>query len=232
MKQILVGQNIPRKCRDSLEKMGYNTVLLPPFSRLQKGVSTHADMLVFKGKNGLFVHVDYYLENKELFDSLGVKIIKSDENIDSDYPHDILFNAVVSGDTLFSNTDYTSKFIKAETKTHIRVKQGYTACSTCRVTENAFITADEGLYNAYRQNGVDALLIEKGHVLLPFYDCGFIGGASVRLENTLCFFGKIEDHPSYCSMVNFAKKYKIELKSLSDEALVDIGGGILNNLPL
>ena len=53
MKQILVGQNIPRKCRDSLEKMGYNTVLLPPFSRLQKGVSTHADMLVFKGKNGL-----------------------------------------------------------------------------------------------------------------------------------------------------------------------------------
>ncbi len=227
MKQILVGQNISRKCKDSLEQMGYKTVLLPPFSRLQKGVSTHADMLVFKGENGLFVHREYYGENKKLFDSLGVNIIKTDENISSDYPYDILFNAVVSGVTLFSNTDYTSKLIKEETKTHIRVKQGYTACSTCRVTDRAFITADEGLYNAYKQNGIDVLMIEKGHIELPFYDYGFIGGASIRLENALCFFGKVEDHPSYEAITVFVKKYGVEICSLSDEKLMDIGSAVL-----
>jgi len=229
MKQILVGQNIPRKCKDSLENMGYDIVLLPPFSKLQKGVSAHADMLVFKGKRGLFVHADYYGENKELFDSLGVNIIKTDENIDKDYPHDILFNAVVSGDTLFSNTEYTSRLIKEETSRHVRVRQGYTGCSTCKVTDGAFITSDEGLYKAYQQNGLDVLLIEKGNIDLPFYDAGFIGGACVRLDDTLCFFGRIEDHPSYDEIAVFAKGCGVKIISLSDEKLLDLGGAVLLN---
>ena len=228
MKRILVGQNISSKCKKSLVDLGYNIVELPAFSRLSKGVSTHADMLLFKGKNGLFVHADYYKENRALFDSLGVEIITTDEHIEGDYPHDILFNAIVSGEVLFSNTEYTSRLIRNETGVHVRVKQGYTACSTCRVTENAFITSDKGLYDSYRQNGLDVLLIEKGHIRLPFYDYGFIGGASVRLDEYLGFFGKIEAHPSFCEMVEFARKYNVKIKSLSDEALVDIGGAIVN----
>ena len=229
MKKLLVGQNIPPKCKDALLQMGYNVIPLPPFSRLQKGVSTHADMLVFKGKNGLFVHEDYYNENEDLFESLGVNIIKSDENIGDKYPRDILFNAVVSGDTLFSNTEYTSRLIKEETERRVKVKQGYTACSTCRLNDTAFITADEGLYNTYKQNGIDVLLIEKGHVELTFYDCGFIGGASVRLDECVCFFGRIEEHPSYGSIKRFAEKHGVNIISLSDEKLLDLGGAVLLN---
>lgn len=229
MKKLLVGQNIPQKCRYTLMQMGCNVITLPPFSKLQKGVSTHADMLVFNGKRGLFVHADYYGENKELFDSLGVNVIKTDENIDKDYPNDILFNAVVTGEILFSNTEYTSRLIKDETSRHVRVRQGYTSCSTCRVADDAFITSDEGLYKAYQQNGIDVLLIEKGHIDLPFYDYGFIGGASVRLDDALCFFGRIEDHPGYEQIAGFAKKYGVKIISLSDEKMIDLGSAVLLN---
>ncbi len=227
MNKILVGDNISEKCKNSLRTMGCEIVVLPPFSELARGVSNHADMLVYRGKRGIFVHEIYYSENRELFDSLGVKIIKSDEDIGKEYPNDILFNAIVSGEHLFSNTPYTSKLIKEETKHHVFVKQGYTGCSTCKVADNAFITSDKGLYRVYKQYGIDVLLVEKGHIVLHFYDYGFIGGSSVLLGDNLCFFGNIEEHPNYDDIVRFAKKYGVSVVSLSDEKLMDIGSAVV-----
>ena len=60
----------------------------------------------------------------------------------------------------------------------VNVSQGYAKCSTCVVGEDAIITYDRGIAKAADAAGMDVLVIEPGHVDLPGYDTGFIGGAS------------------------------------------------------
>ena len=93
--------------------MGYEVVTLPPFSKLQEGVCCHTDMLLFYFGEKLYVHKEYYEINKSLFENLGVELVLSEENIEKDYPKDVLFNAVLTSEkTLFARLDSVSKYIK------------------------------------------------------------------------------------------------------------------------
>ena len=228
IKTVLVGNNITNKCENSLTQMGYRIVKLPEYSYLQKAVSNHADMLLFYDGNRIITHKGYYYENKSLFDGLDKEIVLSDEPIGAEYPNDILFNAVLTErGQLFSKTDYTSILIKEMSKRNINVKQGYTACSTCKVSPSDYITTDEGLWRAYTENGINTLIVSKEGIILPGYDCGFIGGATVCLPEGVCFFGNALLHPDYEKITEFADKAGKKIISLSEEKIMDIGGAVV-----
>ena len=66
----------------------------------------------------------------------------------------------------------------------------------------------EDILNAMKQNGIDTLLISEGHVDLPGYSYGFIGGASAKISsNEVFFFGNIEAHRNYNEIHEFLKKH-------------------------
>lgn len=220
---FFVSRGISPSCLDALIARVGEVILLPPFARLQSGVASHADMLLFPTDGGLIVHGEYFDANKALFD--GVKIIEADGNAAPDYPNDISLNALdAGGGRLISLTERTDGRIKALYKTHIRVKQGYTRCS-CAKVGSGFITSDRGIYTALRANGVPSLLIRPGYVRLPGYDTGFIGGASAWLsDGETAFFGDVTRHPDYAEMADFARDAGAALVPLSDEELTDIGG--------
>ena len=208
--------------------MGYEIVKMPSFDKLQQGVSTHVDMLLFFDGDSIVTHVDYYNENKGIFDSLGVNVITTDECVEKAYPNDILFNCILTNNkVLFAKKDCASRLIRERVERIVDVKQGYTACSTCRVSDDAFITTDMGLYKAYTANNIDCLLVEKEGISLPGYDCGFVGGASVVLDDSVCFFGDVTEHKDYKNIVSFVEKYGKKVVSLSNEKLTDIGGSVV-----
>ena len=76
--------------------------------------------------------------------------------------------------------------------------------------------------------GKNCLLIEKGFVKLDGYDYGFIGGASMFLENhsTLIFTGDITKHPNYNILKDFCNSINIEIDWINEIQLTDIGGMI------
>ncbi len=223
---LLIGNSLPENCRVSLEKAGYEVFLLPPFPRLPEEVASHCDMLLFGFEDGVILCRDYYLENRRFFDGLGIRLVLTDETLTDKYPGDILFNALDAGDgVLVSNTGGTSKTVLRLYKTTISVRQGYTRCSTAKVGKG-FLTADRGIFGALVSLGREVLLIKEGGVVLPGYGHGFIGGASLSLdEKTTAFFGDITSHPSFCEISEFAKMLGVTLVSLSNGPLFDCGGG-------
>ncbi len=228
MKRILVGEGISAGCEISLKEMGYTVIKLPKFDRLQDGVASHADMLLFLNDGVLYTHEEYYKKNKAILDLAEVKVKTTDEPVSKGYPKDILFNAVLTKDKiLFSRNDSTSELITALAERKVDVKQGYTACSTCRVDDNNFITTDKGLYKAYTDNGINSLLVEKGDILLPGYNCGFIGGCSVVLADSVCFFGDVDKHRDFDLIKRFIENTGKKIISLSAEKLTDIGGAVV-----
>lgn len=227
---VLSSTALPQKCVTSLRSLDFEIILMPPYKRLQAPVSSHPDMLTFVLRDKYLCTKEYYNLAKDAFEkinSLGYSPILTDEVPSEKYPSDILFNALTLGDKLLCFESKVSKelirFAKDNGLQIINTKQGYTKCSVCKISENAIITADKGISEIARANGIDVLLINEGNVKLDGYEYGFIGGASGLFDNTVYFCGDIMKHPNGKEIADFCKKHKKEYICLSNEELFDVG---------
>ena len=220
-----LSSNADKRIIESLQREGFDVIPLAPFSALQNPVDTHADMLLLAVGDVVFAPKGYEIES-----SLP-KVIAIDESMGEKYPNDVALNIAIVGKNAFCNKKFASKTVQkylAENGFSIHhVAQGYAHCSTCIVSENALITADFGIFKAAQDVGIDALLISSGHISLPPYDYGFIGGASGSCREKIYFCGVLNSHPDGEIIRQFCEKHGKIVVELFDSPLIDIGGILL-----
>ena len=184
-------------------------------------ISTHADILLCQ--LGLW-------EKAQVFHGDPEKLARN-------YPGNICYNAVCTGKYFIHNLQYTDPDLlaaagtKAEAEhtnlTKIHVKQGYTRCSLLPVDDRSFITSDTGIAKTLADYDTDVLLISPGHILLPGFDYGFIGGTGGGLplasRRRLVVNGNIETHPDYKKIATFLEDRDIDLYDPNNSPLMDIG---------
>lgn len=218
-----LSQKADKRIIEALGQEGYNVVPLAPFSALSHPVDTHADMLLLAVGDTIFVHKDYEIEFNGFKNT-----IKVDEPISSKYPNDVLLNIAIVGKNVFCNTKYASKTVIKHLEDNNyaihHVEQGYAHCSTCIVSENAIISADFGILQKAQKMGIDALLITSGHISLPPYNYGFIGGSCGSCGDKIYFCGALKYHPDGDKIRAFCEKHQKIVIELLDAPLVDIGG--------
>ncbi len=92
------------------------------------------------------------------------------------------------------------------------------------VDGRSVLTADEGIYRTLSGLAdLDVLKVTPGHVELPGFDTGFLGGASGRVENTMLFCGDLSRHPDYYEIVTFIMSRGLDLKFFDSFPLLDVG---------
>ena len=227
----LVDCRASTACISAIREHNFEPILIPPARCLQTGVSSHADMLLFIGFGRLFCHARYYEENKQLIDRIAdlasLELTLSKEAWSADYPHDVLFNACLVGKSLICNKKTVSKLILDAAEEHnfnvINVPQGYTKCSVCVVSDNAVITSDNAIAKACTDANVKVLTVCEGHISLPPYEFGFIGGASGLCGDKVYFCGSLNSHPDALSIIDFCRAYGKDTVSLGNHGLLDIG---------
>ena len=226
MKYVILDIQAPRDAVASLESMGFHPIFLPPFSALPTPVASHPDMLIFLGAE-LYCHRDYIelaREELELISGItGLSLAPTDEFIGNEYPHDVLFNGFCAGNILFGKLANLSHKLTDCFEHKVDLRQGYAKCSTCKVTDRAFITADPSIKKALLAQGFDVLEICPGHVSLPGYEYGFIGGASGSDSERVYFCGSLETHPCGQAIAEFCKSHGKEAVSLINAPLYDVG---------
>ena len=236
MKILLLSIDTPREITESLSALGYKIFALPRHEKLPTAIASHPDSLVFRGKDRIILDEEYYLKNRELFSEISsicptLRIDLSSDTLSKKYPYDARLNAISLGKRLFCKAATISRKILDYADDYslevIDTKQGYPACSTLKITENAVICADGGLAKTYRSCGITVYEIASGGISLPPYEYGFIGGASVRIEGTICFFGDLASHPSERAVYDTLRDYSLSVVSLGGGILRDLGGGIL-----
>ena len=94
-------------------------------------------------------------------------------------------------------------------------------CLTC---DGFFITADPSLAAAADAEGLDPLVIKEGHISLPGYGTGFIGGASGAVGKRVFFFGDLFSHPDGEAIAKRISDAGFEFVCLSGGPLLDSGG--------
>lgn len=217
-----------KKIIENLKNLGVNPIIITACPDLSIPVNSHADMLIHTvGGNRVYVSGEY--EYTTELRKYGFCVEMIDKKLSSVYPNDVLLNiANINGNIFCNEKIYKSNlmdYYKRNANKIIFVNQGYSKCSTCIITECAIITSDTSIYNAARINGFDVLKIREGFISLPGYNHGFIGGCSGLIDkNILAFTGNIKEHPDYFEIKAFAQNYNINLLSLTNNTLNDIGG--------
>lgn len=230
MNYVAASSLLPEKCASALQKAGFSIIYLPPWERLQKGVSGHPDMLFFPFQDKYVSSNEYCQLAKrsfELINGLGYTPILTDELPSSDYPGDVLFNCLPLGNSIYGLKKATSKKIIELAEIHsldfVNVRQGYTKCSVFKLSEEAIITSDRSIAQAAATKGIDVLVIGGGNIRLDGYDFGFIGGTGGVFGDKAYFCGDIYRHPDGNSIAEFCAKHKKSCICLSDDILFDVG---------
>lgn len=224
----VAGKGI-EKYKTELENLGIQVVITEIEQNVPKPVRFHADLSVNYIGNGEVVLTQTQVKLKTALEKLGCKCYSINEALGNAYPEDCKLNCVCNRSDLICNFGIVSDKIKelCKGKNIINTRQGYTKCSLCPVSDGAFITDDKSIAVALKNAKYDVLEVEKGSVALDGYDYGFIGGACSKVsENVLAFFGNAKEHKSYEDIKAFCGNCKVDLLSLGNGRLYDIGSFI------
>ena len=217
--------------KDYLRSRKFEISEFGPIEGLPEGIACHPDLLYCRLTQG------------ELF--------RGDEGrLSADYPGDIIYNACSTGKYFLHNLKYTAPELLAAAKAagleFIDIPQGYAKCSIAVVSENAVITYDRGIASAIAavggkvisydatldcsvtdksRNTLEVLLITPGHINLPGYNTGFIGGCTGLdyIHNELIFNGDLSLHPDGDSIREFVESHGVTIKDFPGRPLTDIG---------
>lgn len=197
--------------KTALKELGYALKFTVPSKNLHPSVAAHADMLMCR-----------------LGADSSHPIVTADTSLlQSEYPGDARYNAICLDRYFLHRLDITAPELLQKAKNHglepVNIRQGYAKCSSVVVDGKSIITADNGVASvAEKLPGVEVLRINPGHVKLPGFDTGFIGGASGRIGNEIWFNGDITAHPDWQSIKSFIESRDLGIRWF-DYELVDVG---------
>ena len=230
---------ISDKCKiicDKLNSLGYRLIYTDCVDEFISYEKNHADMQCICVKETVFLLKNCNNLKKEL-DRYTSNLISTEKRAKCNYPNNILLNAKIIGKNIIGKIDALDSelvnFCTERGYNFINVKQGYSGCSILDVTENAIITTDESIYRTLLNTKIDVLKISQNGISLlgsKKGEQGLIGGASIKLSDSILFFGDIRNHEDYYNILDFCNKRNVSIDFIKEFNLTDIGGGVLLNI--
>lgn len=226
IKKVLISDQ-KKRISAALNSLGIETVAVIANTELDSPVCCHADCTAIIIGDILFCEKN----NSQMLSEKDITSV-SVEDIKSPYPSEVKLNAKVFGKKIFCNSKHIADEIRCFARENgysiIHCNQGYAACSTFKINDNAAITDDESVYKALSDSGIECLLISRGSVSLDGYDCGFIGGCGGMISNdTAVFAGSLESHSDGTRIIEFMNKFGVRTINLFDGRLTDFGGFVV-----
>ena len=214
---------------DRIKDLGVELVYTKPINNLIPYERFHADMQALAIGDTVFISKSS-LNLAESVDLSTSQLVMCNE-LERNYPKNVALNAALVGNNLLCKSDSIAVEVKDYCKINdinvVDTKQGYAKCSALVLNSNALITSDVSISKSAAQKNIDVLLINEGHIYLDDNTCGFIGGASGVVGDTVMFFGDIMTHPDCDKIVEYIKQNGMEYVSLCGGVLRDIGGLVL-----
>lgn len=227
MSIIFLSETANNKLKEYLRSKGHSLCEIKKTSAVYNAISSHPDIYICKLRDELVVSKDQLPNIENHLIKSGVKYMVSASTLGYEYPENIKYNAVQIGRHFIHNTKYTDHILlslaKSKGLNFIHVNQGYTKCNLVVIDDHSVITSDLGIAKSLKSNHIEVLMVSNGHVSLPGFNYGFLGGASGRVGNEIIFNGDLPAHPDYPAIKNFILGCGIEIKYFEEYELGDMG---------
>lgn len=212
MRKIYIAKDANKILQGYLQEKGYDLEPISSEGLVDPAISCHPDVFMCRFGVGPAAPLVKALE----------------EDLGMGYPAEATFNAACTGRYFIHNLKVTAPRLLSAARSagmeFIHVPQGYAKCSTVIVDERSIITYDRGIARACTgYDDLNVLLVSPGHVLLPDYDTGFIGGSSGRIDDEIIFNGDLSAHPDFVRIRDFIQSQGLKCVWFEDYPLTDIG---------
>ena len=205
--KVIVSKDAGEELKAYLEDKA-QVILFGGISTVAEPIRNHPDLIYCRLKEDAI-----FMGNEQL--------------LTQEYPGDIIYNGFSTGKYFIHDLKHTdTELLKAVHELGlipVNVKQGYSCCSIVPVDEDSIITADKGIARAAEAAGLKVLTVEPGHVELPGYDTGFLGGTSGRVGDEVIFNGDLKAHPDHESIRQFIEERGLKIRYFDGYPLRDIG---------
>ncbi len=205
--KVIVSRDAGKELKNHLSEKA-DLMIFEPIDTVAEPVRCHPDLVYCRLKEDII-----FMGNERLLKPV--------------YPGDIIYNGFSTGKYFIHDLEHTErqllKVVNDLELIPVNVKQGYACCSIVPVDEDSIITYDRGIAKAAEAAGLSVLTIEPGHVELPGYDTGFIGGTSGRVGDEIIFNGDLSAHPDCQAIRQFIEERGLKVRYFSGYPLRDIG---------
>lgn len=225
----IVDGRISKETMNNFAQMGIHIVETPYCRDLYPQIAGHPDILLHPvTKKDFIVAPNIFTYMKKILLPLGYNAICGEKVLSRNYPDNIAYNVARISKYALHHTKFTDPVLRNLLEengiTLIHVKQGYSKCSVCVVTDQAIITADRGIAKAVEKLGIEVLLITPGYIALPDMEYGFIGGSTGFVDKKkLAFYGNVYNHPDCKRIIDFLSAFDVEPICLGNGVLKDFG---------
>lgn len=219
-----VGASYPELC-EALLKLNIDVFPVPANTKLSRSVSCHADLQLgmLKGDTAAVGKGEDSLRKR--LEQLGFYVLEGTLPLADHYPEEAALDFLSFGDLLIGNKKIIEQQYLLNFSQILHIKQGYAKCNIIPVNKHALITSDVSAAATCRAAGFQVLQIRPGHIELPGYDTGFLGGCcGLIAPDCLAVAGDLSRHPDYSEILDFLHQHHVSIRTLSKGKLKDVGG--------
>lgn len=222
----IINPDAPGEIIENLKKMDFEPILIPRTGLVDRPLAGHPDIQIFVHGNRVFCHPDISVSFVSRIEKHAA-VTLCPTTLSRAYPADVTYNIACTGKWAFRHSagsdPLVEEYLRSQRITAVGVSQGYAKCSTVIVDERSIITADASIHRAASERGIGSLLISAGHIDLPGYKYGFIGGATGLWEDLILCSGTLVRHPDYAMIEDFIITRGKKIVPLGAMAAVDLG---------
>ena len=227
MNTVALSENAGNRLKEHLRGKGYELIEIRRTDAVYEAVSAHPDIYLCKICGELVVAPALVPQIRDELLRRGINYHQGDGDLGYRYPENIRYNAAQVGRHLIHDTRHTDPAILDIAREHgmklVPVKQGYTKCNLVVVDDNSVITSDRGLAAAMEKHAIEVLQITHGHVGLPGFPYGFLGGASGKVGCEIVFNGNLSAHPDFERIRGFIGEKGLDVIWFEEYPLEDVG---------
>ncbi|MBP7736637.1 MAG: hypothetical protein KA369_11740 [Spirochaetes bacterium] len=227
MKRIaIINPDASGEIIGNLKKMDIEPIPIPKTDRVDAPLAGHPDIQVFVHGERVFCHPDISLSFVSALEQYAEVTICSTKLLKA-YPGDVPYNIACAGPWAFKHPvgsdPLVEEYLLSKNIAAAAVNQGYARCSTLIVDDLSIITADVSIHRAALSRGLVSLQIVPGHIDLPGYGYGFIGGATGPCDAMVLCSGALAHHPDYGAIADFIESRGKKIVPLGTSRAVDLG---------
>ncbi len=221
---IIAGKRLPLPSKNKLRNMG-KVLFLEDQLTTYRSIADHPDIFICSGNNIVIAAPSLYSLVSKPLQNAGYNVFEGQSNPGAKYPFTAKYNAVITDKYLIHNLKITDPVVSGtfKDKEFIHVNQGYTRCNLLPLSEDAFITSDKGIEKVLLSKGFNVLYADPSPILLKGQKHGFFPGCCGIFENKVIINGNLEFHPSGQQIFDFIETSKLQVISLYNGPLRDIG---------
>lgn len=227
---VILDGRIDEKIEQSLAKRNIKVLKTCAHADVYEAIAYHPDIVLHHLGEEYIVYAPGTSEHLlKMLKNLSFVLLEGEKHLGPKYPANIAYNVARVGKLAFHNFKYSDPILKQELVRRgvklVNVNQGYSKCSISIVDEKSIITADRGIAKAAIDNGIETLVIDSDeNISLPGLSYGLIGGSTGLLDKSKwAVSGDFWTLASAYKISHFLNERGIELISLSDEQIIDIG---------